>query len=136
MHVSIGHIRHSAELICEERHSCHYQYNIEFLFNNAQTVLCPQLRHGSISVGYIKLRHKTVKMVCNKDSLFWKRDTYQHVEYIIRCRWMGCVKAITLKTLLLTKLHISELKKIPRLIHGIRVASFSVVASTACACYP
>ncbi|KAK6032577.1 hypothetical protein OSTOST_01244 [Ostertagia ostertagi] len=84
-----GYTRHSVDLICTGVSACHYEYRREILFNKVMTSLCVQLRHANTSVGYIKIRRRSVQLECAKNSLFWTRDTRHYVRHMTRCRGMG-----------------------------------------------
>ncbi|KAK6062262.1 hypothetical protein COOONC_00061 [Cooperia oncophora] len=79
----------TVDLTCTQLNACHYEYRREILFNKVTTSLCVQLRHANISVGYIKVQRRPLRLECLKNTLFWTRDTKYYVRHMTRCRGMG-----------------------------------------------
>ncbi|KAK6032146.1 zinc knuckle [Ostertagia ostertagi] len=94
-----GYMRHSAELKCTQRHECHYEFRHELMFNRVTQHLCILLRHENSTVGYKKIRRTSVRFECQKESLFWTRETKHAIRSVTRCRGLGSCIDTTCETL-------------------------------------
>ncbi|KAK6045071.1 hypothetical protein COOONC_17424 [Cooperia oncophora] len=61
-------MRHTVDLICNNKGNCSYEYNQEVLFNHIQSELCINARYENRTIGMIKIRQKPLKLVCSKHS--------------------------------------------------------------------
>ncbi|KAK6750546.1 hypothetical protein RB195_002489 [Necator americanus] len=84
-----GYMRHSVEVVCENRGNCTYNYNEEVLFNRINSNLCIQLNHANKTIGLIKIRSRPMKLSCSKVSLFFTRETKLKIYHTTRCSQMG-----------------------------------------------
>ncbi|KAK6765601.1 hypothetical protein RB195_025486 [Necator americanus] len=85
-----GYMRHNADLICNGKTRCHYEYNRELYFNKLQSVLCIEIFHGNKTVGTAKfVKKKTVEFKCAKATESFTRMTRTHVYHIKRCAQAG-----------------------------------------------
>ncbi|KHJ88957.1 hypothetical protein OESDEN_11238 [Oesophagostomum dentatum] len=95
-----GYMRHTADLVCENKEKCFYSYNREVLFNRVFTELCIQIRHNNQTIGTIKIIKRPMELTCSKVSMFFTRDTEHKIFHEKRCPQMGsCIgdKCATLK---------------------------------------
>ncbi|EPB66086.1 hypothetical protein ANCCEY_14823 [Ancylostoma ceylanicum] len=84
-----GFMRHTVDLVCDNHGKCTYEYNQEVLFNHIHSELCIYARHGNKTVGTIKIRRKSLRLMCAKISNFFTRDSTHKIFHATRCSEAG-----------------------------------------------
>ncbi|PIO59175.1 hypothetical protein TELCIR_19370 [Teladorsagia circumcincta] len=84
-----GFMRHSADLVCNEKNQCHLEYSRELLFNRLQSELCIEILHGNRTVGTAKFTKKSIDFECSKATEFYTRPTKLSVYHAKRCATAG-----------------------------------------------
>ncbi|VDL66760.1 unnamed protein product, partial [Nippostrongylus brasiliensis] len=93
------HMRHGTEIICNESNVCTFEYEQEFLFNKLHREACVFLEYRNQTVGKLTLNVERTRQICNKETLFFTRDTFSQVFYERRCPFMGSCFGDTCSTL-------------------------------------
>ncbi|KAK6048317.1 hypothetical protein COOONC_14178 [Cooperia oncophora] len=83
------HMRHSAELICNDSNMCTIEYEREFLFNKLHREACVYLKYRNQTIGNLNITVEKTRQNCNKETLFYTRDTSPRVFSEKRCPFMG-----------------------------------------------
>ncbi|VDL74428.1 unnamed protein product [Nippostrongylus brasiliensis] len=84
-----GYMRHSADLVCNEKNQCHLEYSRELPFNKIQSELCVEIIHANKTIGTAKFTKKTVDSQCSKVTHFFTRPTKLQIFNSKRCAQAG-----------------------------------------------
>ncbi|KHJ92975.1 integrase core domain protein [Oesophagostomum dentatum] len=84
-----GYTRHTANLICNEKNVCFYEYNQELLFNRLIKEICIEITHSNKTIGFIKVIRKPIELTCAKTVEFYTKDTRVRVYHVERCAQAG-----------------------------------------------
>lgn len=76
-------------LICDEATNCHMAYRREINFNKAHNLACVGIQFEGKTVGHIKIKRRHDTMTCNKQSLFYTRETEPHFDSSHSCVTFG-----------------------------------------------
>ncbi|EYC01616.1 hypothetical protein Y032_0105g3654 [Ancylostoma ceylanicum] len=80
-----GYMRHTADLVCEDKSYCHLEYNRELFFNKLQSELCIEILHGKSSIGTARFTKRPVEFKCSKVTESFTRMTTTSVYHSKRC---------------------------------------------------
>ncbi|KAK6059104.1 hypothetical protein COOONC_03271 [Cooperia oncophora] len=83
------HAHYNAELICDDSNKCTVEYEQELFFNKLHRKVCIMLRYHNNTVGNLKLTLQRTRRICNKETLFFTRNTAAKVYYERRCPFMA-----------------------------------------------
>ncbi|KAK6018735.1 hypothetical protein OSTOST_15658 [Ostertagia ostertagi] len=125
------HTHYSKELVCNETNICTLEYEQELFFNKLHKEACVMLRYRNHTVGKLKFTFQRARQICNKQTLFYTRDTSAKVFYEKRCPFMGSCLGNKCRTL-------QQDESIPELYDAEKFPGYSMCSSTcaglACGC--